>query len=69
MKEKAPFACYVTCYGHKLNLVLTSVAKNVPQVYEFFSVLEELYIFASNAVVHNKFPSIQREMFPEEQIQ
>ncbi|XP_064111541.1 uncharacterized protein LOC135219038 [Macrobrachium nipponense] len=68
IKEKALFAYYVHCYGHKLNLVLTSVAKNVPQASEFFSLLEEVYIFASNAVVHEKFLSIQREMFPEEQI-
>ncbi|XP_064101859.1 uncharacterized protein LOC135212421 [Macrobrachium nipponense] len=68
IKEKALIAYYVHCYGHKLNLVLTSVAKNVPQASEFFSLLEEVYIFASNAVVHEKFLSIQREMFPEEQI-
>ncbi|XP_064083087.1 uncharacterized protein LOC135199099 [Macrobrachium nipponense] len=68
IKEKALFAYYVHCCGHKLNLVLTSVAKNVPQASEFFSLLEEVYIFASNAVVHEKFLSIQREMFPEEHI-
>ncbi|XP_066958613.1 zinc finger MYM-type protein 1-like [Macrobrachium rosenbergii] len=68
IKEKTPFAYYVHCYGHKLNLVLTSVAKNVPQASEFSSLLEELYIFASNAVAHEKSLSIQREMFPEEQI-
>ncbi|XP_064089194.1 uncharacterized protein LOC135203389 [Macrobrachium nipponense] len=67
IKEKAHFA-YVLCYGHKLILVLASVANNVPQASELFSFLEEVNIFASDAVVHEKFLSIQREMFPEEQI-
>ncbi|XP_064078483.1 uncharacterized protein LOC135195906 [Macrobrachium nipponense] len=67
IKEKAPFASYLHCYGHKLNLVLTIVAKNVPQSSEFCSLLEEVYL-VSNAVVREKFLSIQREMSPEEQI-
>ena len=68
IQDKAHFAYYVHCYGHRLNLVLISVAKYVPQASEFFSLLEELYVFASNSVVHEKFLSIQREMFPEEQV-
>ncbi|XP_064089169.1 uncharacterized protein LOC135203362 [Macrobrachium nipponense] len=67
-KEKAFFAYYVHCYGHKLNLVLTSVAKNLPQASEFFSLLEEVYIFASDAVAYEKFLSIQCEIFPEEEM-
>lgn len=68
IQDKAPFAYYVHCYGHRLNLVLINVAKHVPQAAEFFSLLEQLYIFASNSVVHEKFLSIQREMFPKEQV-
>ncbi|XP_066940930.1 zinc finger MYM-type protein 1-like [Macrobrachium rosenbergii] len=68
IRDKAPFAYYIHCYGHRLNLVLINVAKYVPQAAEFFSLLEELYIFASNSVVHEKFILIQREMLPEEQV-
>lgn len=68
IRDKAPFAYYVHCYGHRLNLVLINVAKCVPQAAEFFSLLEELYIFTSNSVVHEKFLSIQRDIFPEDQI-
>lgn len=66
IQEKAPFAYYVHCYGHRLNLVLISVAKYVPQASEFFILLEELYVFASNSVVHEKFLSIQQKIFPGE---
>ncbi|XP_066955205.1 uncharacterized protein [Macrobrachium rosenbergii] len=68
IRDKAPFAYYIHCYGHRLNLMLINVAKYVPQAAEFFSLLEELYIFASNSVVHEKFILIQREMLPEEQV-
>ena len=59
IRDKAPFAYYIHCYGHRLNLVLINVTKYVPQADEFFNLLEELYIFASNSVVHEKFLSIQ----------
>ena len=40
----------------------------VPEAAKFFSMLEQLYVFASNSVVHEKFLSIQREMYPNEQV-
>ena len=67
IREKAPFAYYVHCHGHRLNLVLISMAKYIPQASEFFILLEALYVFASNSVVHEKFITIQQEMFPGEQ--
>ena len=68
IRDKAPSAYYVHCYGHQLNLVLIAAAKYVPEAAEFFSMLEQLYVFASNSVVHEKFLSIQREMYPNEQV-
>ena len=68
IRDKAPLAYYIHCYGHRLNLVLINAAKYVPEAADFFSLLESLYIFASNSVVHSKFLSIQREMFPNEQV-
>ena len=68
IREKAPLAYYVHCYGHRLNLVLINVVKHVPQAAEFFSLLEELYVFASNSVVHVRFLAIQKEMFRQEQV-
>jgi len=68
IREKAPLTYYVHCYGHWLNLVLINVVKHVPQAAEFFSLLEELYVFASTSVVHVRFLAIQKEMFPQEQV-
>ena len=48
--------------------MLINVVKHVPQAAEFFSLLEELYVFASNSVAHVRFLAIQKEMFPQEQV-
>ena len=66
--QKSPFAYYLHCYGHRLNLVLISVIKYVPQASEFFIFLEEPYVFASNSVIHEKFLIIQQKIFPGEQV-
>ena len=68
IRENDPFANYVHYYGHRLNLVLISVAKYVSQASEFFILLEELYVFASNSVIHEKFLTIQQKIFPGEQV-
>ena len=52
IRDKAPSAYYVHCYGHRLDLVLIAAAKYVPEAAEFFSMLEQLYVFASNSVIH-----------------
>ena len=64
IKDTAPMAYYLHCYGHRLNLVLVETV--VPQADDFFSLLEQLYIFVSNSVVHERFISLQKEMHPEE---
>ena len=66
-RNKEPIAYYVYCYGHRLNLVLFNATKHVPGAANFFSLLENLYIFVSNPVVHEKFLAI-REMFFSEQV-
>ena len=60
IRDKAPSAYYVHCHGHRLNLVLVSSCKAVPEADDFFCVLEKLYILMSNSVVHNRFVDIQR---------
>lgn len=66
--DKAPFACNVQFCGPRLNLVLINVTKCVPQAAEFFSLLEELYLFLASFVIHERFLCIQRDFFPEDQI-
>jgi hypothetical protein len=67
IKNKAPFASYVHCHAHRLNLVLVDCVKTVPQAAEFFVLLENLYVFVSGSFVHARWMEIQRQMFPNEQ--
>ena len=67
IRDKAPFAYYVHCYEHRLNLVLINATKHIPDAVDFFTLLENLYIFVCNPVVLEKFLGIQ-EMFSNEQV-
>ena len=68
IRDKVPSAYYVHCHGHRLNLVLVSLCKAVPEADDLFCVLEKLYILMSNSVVHSRFVDIQRDTFPGERI-
>ena len=68
IRDNVPYAYYVHRYGHRLNLVLINTTKHIPGAADFFSLLENLYIFISNPVVHEKFLGIQREMFSNKQV-
>lgn len=68
IREEAPLAHYIHCYGHKLNLVLINVANRVSEAAEFFALLEDIYIFMSNSVIHQRFVAVQEEMFPNEKV-
>ena len=52
--NKAPFAYYTCSYGHRLNLVLINTIKPFSGAADFFSLLENLYIF-----INEKFLEIQ----------
>ena len=45
MREKAPLAYDVHCYGHRLNLMIVDTIKKVPQAADFLSLLEQLHFF------------------------
>ena len=68
IKDKSPMAYYLHCYAHRLNLVLIDTTKVVRQTDYFFSLLEQLYIFISNSIVHENFVKLQKEMHPGEKI-
>lgn len=61
-QQKVPQAIYTHCYNHKLNLVLADVCKNVPNVKNFFEIVESLYVFVSGSTIHSEFTEIQKEM-------
>ncbi|XP_050511746.1 zinc finger MYM-type protein 1-like [Diabrotica virgifera virgifera] len=45
IQEQAPFAMFVPCAAHSLNLVGTSAAESCPEACRFFMLLEEVYTF------------------------
>ena len=68
IRDKAPLAYYIHYHGHRLNLVLVASTKAVPESDDFFCILEKLYIFIGNSVVHIRFVELQHQMFPGENI-
>ena len=68
IRDKKPMAYYLHCYAHRLNLVLIHTTKVVRQADDFFSLLEQLYIFISNSIVYENVVKLQKEMHPGEKI-
>uniref|UniRef100_A0A1X7VCM0 DUF4371 domain-containing protein n=1 Tax=Amphimedon queenslandica TaxID=400682 RepID=A0A1X7VCM0_AMPQE len=52
MREVAPYAFYVHCQAHILNLVLVDSAKNNSFAIEFFALVASLYVFMSTSKTH-----------------
>ena len=53
--EFAPYAVYIHCYAHIVNLILVDSVKSVPAASEFFALLEASYVFVSSSKVHVLF--------------
>lgn len=63
IKAKTNHAFYVHCNAHCLNLVLVDSTKSVPESETFFSLLQKLYVYMSGSCVHQKWLSVQKEMY------
>jgi hypothetical protein len=50
IKEIQPRAIYVHCASHNLNLVLNDCIKAIPQLCNFYSLLEREYMFFGNSI-------------------
>lgn len=61
-RKEVPQALYTHCANHRLNLVLVDVTKNIEQVEVFFNFLQELYVFMSSSIIHNKFKDLQKKI-------
>ena len=68
MQKDAPFALYVHCHAHRLNLALVDNVKCVPAAAEFFVLVEQLYVFVSGSFVHARWVEIQKEMYGSAQV-
>ena len=67
IKQVAPYAIYVHCHAHVLNLVLVECVKNNSFASEFFSLLESLYVLMSTSKTHVIFIQKQKELHPGKQ--
>ena len=67
IKRVAPYADYVHCNAHCLNLCLVDTVKGVKHASEFFALVESLYIIISTVKVHTIFMKHQTEMHPGKQ--
>ena len=62
VREFAPYAAYIHCYAHVLNLVLVDSVKSVTHASEFFALLEALRIcvlFKNSCLVHEITATMQ----------
>lgn len=53
IKETVPHAAYTHCYAHRLNLVLVNTIRNIPELSDFFDMLQTLYTFIANSNTQN----------------
>ena len=67
LKEFAPYAIYIHCHAHILNLVLVDSVKAVPDATQFFALVESLYVFLSTTKVHVIFLQKQKDLHPHKQ--
>ncbi|XP_056453653.1 zinc finger MYM-type protein 1-like isoform X2 [Gadus chalcogrammus] len=63
IKTEAKTAFYVHCNAHCLNLVLVDTVKSVPEADCFFSLLEKIYVYMSGSYLHQKWLTVQKEMY------
>ncbi|XP_055794358.1 uncharacterized protein LOC129865521 isoform X1 [Salvelinus fontinalis] len=66
-KNSAILAFYVHCNAHCLNLVLVDAVKSVPEVVNFFALLQKLHNFVSGSYIHLKWLAVQKELYPQQQ--
>ena len=67
IREIAPQATYVHCHAHCLNLVLVDCVKANSQAFEFFSLVQALYVFMSTSKTHAIYLEKQAELHKEKQ--
>lgn len=51
LRKRQKKAKYVHCASHNLNLVVNDSVKNIPEIRQFFEMLESLYTFFGNSIL------------------
>jgi hypothetical protein len=67
IKEVVPQAIYVHCHAHCLNLVLVDCVKNISYAFQFFALVQSLYVFMSSSKAHVVFLEMQSQLHPDKQ--
>ena len=67
IRELVPQAIYVHCHAHCLNLVLVDCVKNNSHAFEFFSLVQSLYVFMSSSKAHVIYLEMQNQLHPDKQ--
>lgn len=67
IREVAPQATYTHCHAHCLNLVSVDTVKANLHAFEFFTLVEALYVFISTSKAHAIFIEKQDELHKEKQ--
>lgn len=63
LKDMVPWAIYIHCYSHQLNLVVVHLIKKNLIASKFVDLLGHLYNYFSSSNIHNEFTSVQQECF------
>ncbi|XP_078506693.1 zinc finger MYM-type protein 1-like [Lissotriton helveticus] len=50
IRQKEPTAVYVHCAAHNLNLVLNDACMHIPEITEFYDIIEKVYLFFSQSI-------------------
>ncbi|XP_078507675.1 zinc finger MYM-type protein 1-like [Lissotriton helveticus] len=50
IRQKEPNAVYVHCAAHNLNLVLNDACMHIPEISEFYDILQKVYLFFSQSI-------------------
>ena len=68
IKALAPYAMYIHCYAHSLNLALVDTVKSIQFSCDFFDLVEALYVVISTSKAHTIFMAKQKQLHPEKQV-
>jgi len=69
VKEHNPYAIYVWCYAHRLNLIIVDAVSCCTEARDLFGNLEALYDFIGSSKKRvNMYSSHQKERYPNKQL-
>lgn len=62
IKEKYPYAVFIHCLAHRLNLFVSDSCKNISTACSFFNAVESLYIHFSKPGIHSELKKISEKL-------